>query len=37
MTAMVWDVAAGSLLQSLKGHSGTVWTVAWSTSGYRVI
>ncbi len=30
-TVRLWDVGTGQCLRKFKGHSGTVWTVVWST------
>lgn len=32
----VWQAGAGTLLQELKGHQGTVWTVAVSRDGKQI-
>ncbi|HEV3257697.1 MAG TPA: serine/threonine-protein kinase [Gemmataceae bacterium] len=32
----LWDVAAGALALSLKGHAGPVWSVAFSPDGSRL-
>ena len=32
-TVKLWDVATGKLLASLRGHTGAVYTVAWSPDG----
>jgi WD40 repeat protein len=29
----VWDIPAGKLLRTLEGHSGAVWSVAYSGDG----
>jgi WD40 repeat protein len=33
----IWDVATGSLLITLKGHTGWVTTVAWSHDGLKIL
>ena len=35
-TVRVWDVASGAELQQLSGHSGGVWSVAYSPDGTRI-
>ena len=32
-TVKLWDVATGKLLASLQGHTGGVYSVAWSPDG----
>jgi WD40 repeat protein len=35
-TANVWDTATGKLLLTLAGHTGPVWSVAFSSDGTRI-
>ena len=35
-TAKVWDAASGQELLTLRGHTGQVWSVAWSPDGKRL-
>ena len=35
-TARVWQVSDGRELLTLKGHTGCVWSVAWSPDGRRL-
>jgi WD40 repeat protein/tRNA A-37 threonylcarbamoyl transferase component Bud32 len=35
-TAKVWDTTAGQMHLSLKGHSGNVWSIAFSRDGKRL-
>ena len=32
-TVIIWDVATGEKVSDLKGHSGYVYSVAWSPMG----
>jgi WD40 repeat protein len=33
----IWDVATGSLLRTLKGHTMSVTTVAWSHDDLKIL
>ena len=35
-TIRLWDAATGKLLASLEGHTGAVYSVAWSPDGKTV-
>ena len=35
-TAKIWDASSGTLLRTLSGHSGYVFSVAWSPDGTRL-
>src|SRR5262249_9185683 len=35
-TVKVWDAASGQQLRALKGHTGQVWSVAFSPDGTRL-
>lgn len=32
----IWDTESGKLLHLLEGHTGTVWSVAWSPDSKRL-
>src|SRR5207248_293733 len=32
-TVLVWEVATGHIVHTLKGHTGEIWSVAWSPNG----
>ena len=36
-TAKVWEAASGKELLTLKGHSGQIWSVAFSPDGQRIV
>src|SRR5262249_40694186 len=36
-TLKVWDAASGKEQLTLKGHTGAVWSVAFSTYGKRIV
>ena len=36
-TITVWDAATGDELMTLRGHSGIVWSVAFSPDGKRIV
>ena len=36
-TVLIWDAASGEQLCSLTGHSGSVWSVALSKDGTRLV
>jgi WD40 repeat protein len=36
-SAKIWDAKTGELVASLKGHTGSVWCLAWSPDGKTLI